>query len=222
MLLIQNIGAQEQLGSGRVIVDPNFVGAQSADIEFAFYSPINVPSGSVVTVTVPPEASLHEDEDITCRLQGIFTVSSRCASNGAREVTFVLPPGFTIIEKSFNSLIFGGAFFSPLSTRPTQPFGVKITDPDGTLILTDAGDLILNDLVAAAIQSSSTTQVNSVIVSKPTAIFVSLTTLNPIPTTGGVQLRLPKWNQMAADGVKQSYIVDESTLRAEIGNFEPL
>ena len=89
---------------------------------------------------------------------------------------------------------FRGAFFSPLSTKPTQSFQVQVINEDGDLLLQDAGDLILSDLVTAEIQDSYTTQVDSVIVSRPTAIFVSLTTLNPIPATGGVQLRLPKWN----------------------------
>ena len=36
-----------------------------------------------------------------------------------------------------------------------------------------------------------------------------MTTLNPIPATGGVQLRLPKWNTKAPVGIRESYLLDE-------------
>ncbi len=194
-IMISSSQAQKKLSSGRVIVSPNFVGAQSADLELAFYSPLNVPSLSTISVTVPQEeSSLSEGTNISCRLQGIFTVGSKCATDGPSKITFTLPSGFKIIEKSFNSLIFSGVFFSPLSTKPTQPFKVEIRDPSGAILMDDADDLVLDDLVAADIQGSFTSQINSVIVSKPTAVYVSLTTLNQIPITGGVQLRLPKWN----------------------------
>jgi hypothetical protein len=49
-----------------------------------------------------------------------------------------------------------------------------------------------------------------VIVSRPTAVFFTVTTLNPIPASGGVQLRLPKWNTKAPVGIRESYLLDET------------
>ena len=51
-------------------------------------------------------------------------------------------------------------------------------------------------------------------VSIPTAVFFSITTLNPITPGGGVQLFIPKWNQKAQPSVQDSYLIDESDFQA--------
>ena len=86
------------------------------------------------------------------------------------------------------------------------------------MLVQDAGDLIMADLDAAQIQAAAITQVNSVIVTQPTATYITLTTLNPIPATGGVQIRLPKWNSQAPAGIRESYLLDKAEFNTEDSN----
>ena len=51
---------------------------------------------------------------------------------------------------------------------------------------------------------------NSIVVGDPTAAYVTVTTTNQIPATGGVQLIFRKWNDKAGDGARLSYILAES------------
>ena len=48
-----------------------------------------------------------------------------------------------------------------------------------------------------------------------------MTTINPIPASGGVQLRLPKWNPEASFFSQESFIIDEITFDRE-GSQEAL
>ena len=50
---------------------------------------------------------------------------------------------------------------------------------------------------------------NTGIVARPTAVYFTITTLNPIPPTGGVQLRIPKWNPLAPIDSRESYLIDQ-------------
>lgn len=70
---------------------------------------------------------------------------------------------------------------------------------------------MLNDLVTANIQTATALQINSNIVADQTAVAFSVTTLNPVPATGGVRLRFPKWNPLAPAGVRESFITDPFT-----------
>ena len=77
--------------------------------------------------------------------------------------------------------------------------------------------MVLNDLEAAEMQAVTTSQINSVIVAESTGVSFKVTTLNPIPSTGGVRLRLPKWNTLAPKGVRESYLVDEIFMNSSSG-----
>jgi len=113
-------------------------------------------------------------------------------------------------------MIFRGVFYPPDNSEPTDPFKVKIIDTaTGSILVADNNDIILSDLVANKIQKVTVSQVNSVVVSKPTAVYFTVTSLNPIPASGGIQLRLPKWNPLAAQFVRESFIVDEQTFKKE-------
>ena len=68
----------------------------------------------------------------------------------------------------------------------------------------------------APIQEAAIAQVDSVVVSFPTAVYFSVTTLNPIPPGGGIQVILPAWNQGAPFGLGQSYIVDDDPGQTEV------
>ena len=46
-------------------------------------------------------------------------------------------------------------------------------------------------------------------VGAPTAVYFSVTTLNPVPSTGGLQIKFPKWNSKASALVRESFILDE-------------
>lgn len=50
---------------------------------------------------------------------------------------------------------------------------------------------------------------NTGIVARPSAVYFTITTLNPIPPTGGVQLRIPKWNPLAPIDSRESYLIDQ-------------
>ena len=75
----------------------------------------------------------------------------------------------------------------------------------------------LNDIEQAEMQKATTQQINSVIVAQPTGVAFSVTTLNPIPKTGGVRLRFPKWNPKAAAGVRESFIIDQVLINSSSG-----
>jgi len=110
------------------------------------------------------------------------------------------------------TLTFRGFFVAPLTTKPTDPFKLTIKEPGtGAVIVTDNNDIVLADLEPNEMQEVRTAQVNSVMVGSPTAVAVTVTTLNPIPATGGVQLRMPKWNPKAPTGLRESFLVDEVT-----------
>ena len=49
---------------------------------------------------------------------------------------------------------------------------------------------------------------NSGMVAAASAMYFTVTTLNPIPPEGGVQLCLPKWNPLAPLDSRESYIID--------------
>ena len=74
----------------------------------------------------------------------------------------------------------------------------------------DDGYFYLDDLVPNEMQSATISQVNSVTVGAPTAVSFSVTSLNPIPATGGVQIKLPKWNPNADELSRESYVLEES------------
>jgi len=130
--------------------------------------------------------------------------------------------GTPLYAQGFYDLTFRGVFFAPLSSTHTDPFKVEMTDPvTGDVLVVDSGKMVLSGLETAEIVSASTSQVNSVIVAKPTAVSFSVTTLNPIPASGGVQLRLPKWNPEASLNSRESFIIDEITFDRE-GSQEAL
>ena len=94
---------------------------------------------------------------------------------------------------------------------------MKITNKNGAVVLQDSEAMVLNDLVTAEMQAATTSQINSIIVAEPTGVSFRVTTLNPIPPTGGVRLRLPKWNPGAPVGVRESFLVDEIFINSSAG-----
>lgn len=118
------------------------------------------------------------------------------------------------------TLSFYSCFNAPSSTKATDPFKIEVTDTEGNIIATDDGNFILRTLNANTLNLSTTSQVNSVIVAEPTAVAFTINNKNPIPATGGVQIRMPKWNAKAAKDFRRSYVIDDFTFRASIGNGE--
>lgn len=119
-------------------------------------------------------------------------------------------------------LSFNECFNAPASNRASDPFKIEIMDTAGNIIATDDNSISLSTLVAAELFPSQTSQVNSVIVAEPTAVAFTITNRNPIPPSGGVQLRLPKWNAKAPKDFRESYLIDEITFNASIGNGEEI
>jgi hypothetical protein len=207
-----------------VISDPAVVGAQSATLTLSFRLPENIPPGGTIKVTVPPsEAKFDQGDEVPCQIKGAIDIIQTCATNGPQVISFVLPSiGVPLFADGFYDLTFKGVFYAPLSSNPTEPFKVEMSAPtSGEILVTDNGDMRLSGLETATIQSASTAQVNSVIVAKPTAVAFSVTTLNPIPESGGIQIRLPKWNPRANSRVRESFVLDDITFDRE-GSTETL
>ena len=99
--------AQSTLNQGRVISDPNTVGAQSATLTIAsLYMPMGAPPGSRIVVTVPDQASLKQESNIPCRYKGIFDITTVCATDSSQQISFVLPAGFQIYFRDTPDLSF--------------------------------------------------------------------------------------------------------------------
>lgn len=145
-----------------------------------------------------------------CQIKGIVDVSAICKTNGPREISLQLPSDVQLYMGSVSSVSFAGVFFAPLSTKSTDAFKIQIRDATGFLVAEDDGFFYLDDLVPNEMQSTTISQVNSVTVGAPTAVYFSITSLNPIPAAGGVQIKLPKWNPKADDLSRESYVLSET------------
>ena len=76
------------LNSERVEQRPNTVGAQSADLTIQFVTPVDIPYGSKILITVPNQARLEQAATIPCQIRGIYDFSGFCATSGVREIVF--------------------------------------------------------------------------------------------------------------------------------------
>jgi hypothetical protein len=143
-------------------------------------------------------------------MRGVYETNSKCYAEGADTLVFPVPedlqlPAFGTIELTFNSI-----FTAPRTTEATDPFEVIVYRKDGSTATTDSlTGFRLMGLEKAQIQSLSISQVNSEMVANPTAVFFSITTLNPITSGGGVQVFLPKWNTKAPFALQESYLIEE-------------
>ena len=102
------------------------------------------------------------------------------------EISFLLSDGLTILKDRSSILQFTGVFNAPLSTREIAPFKIVIKDKDNAVLAEDDGKIVLKNLQPNILQTSSISQVNSVTVGAPTAVYFTVTSLNPIPVDGGV------------------------------------
>ena len=107
--------------------------------------------------------------------------------------------------------IFPNIFWAPLTSTETDPFQVSLIAADGSVVAENSEDFVLFGLEPADLQQVSITQVDSARVSEETAVYFSVTTLNPIPAGGGVQVILPKWNAGAPLSLGVPYIVEDGS-----------
>ena len=142
-------------------------------------------------------------------------VSTLCATSGPREISFVMTDEVLLFAMSQTALRFRGVFNAPFSTQSTDSFKVVITDSAGAVLTEDDGALYLSGLEPNKLQKASITQVNSVTVGAPTAVYFSVTTLNPVPPQGGVQIKFPKWNPKASVLTRESYVLDEGAFNVD-------
>ena len=75
------------------------------------------------------------------------------------------------------------------------------------MLVVDNNKFVLFGLDPAEIQATSVSHVDSMTVGAPTAVYFTVTSRNPIPAQGGVQLIMPKWNTRAASSVQESYLM---------------
>ena len=110
------------------------------------------------------------------------------------------------------------AFNVPLSTQPTDSFIVNFISA-GSVVESQNSNIFLQNLEIAKIQAATVTQVTSSRVGNLTQAYFSVTTLNPIPPGGGLQVRFPKWNSMAPTALRESFVVppDEYDLAVQSG-----
>ena len=96
-----------------------------------------------------------------------------------------------------------------MTSAETDPFQVSLVAADGSVVAENEEDFVLFGLDPAELQEVTITQVDSVRVASETTVYFSVTTLNPIPAGGGVQVILPKWNEGAPFSLGVPYIVED-------------
>jgi len=80
-------------------------------------------------------------------------------------------------------------------------------NPSGKVLVVDNNKFILFGLDTAEMQAATISHADSMTVGAPTAVYFTVTSRNPIPAQGGVQLIFPKWNIKAASSIQESYLI---------------
>lgn len=114
---------------------------------------------------------------------------------------------FNLPASAATEVHFENAFNAPMSTAKPDSFGLSFFGSNGSLIEALTTGLFLEKLEVATLQSVSITQIDSGRVGDETQVLITVTTLNPIPAGGGLQLTMPKWNMMANPSLRDSFVI---------------
>ena len=101
----------------------------------AFILPSDIEGGSTIQVTVPESTRLEQGALTPCSLSGVYEVNQFCQTSSLQTISFVLPEEGFLIKDALNEITYSGVFFGPLSTKPTEPFEIKITSKEGDIVI---------------------------------------------------------------------------------------
>ena len=200
-------GTIAQINSPSISCSPAIVGTKLADLTVQFFTSVNVPIGSTIYVTAPPQASIQQGY-VQCAIAGFSDVAGLACTGQNQTLSF--PVLNSLQPNQQNVFTFRKAFNTPITSDPTDSFRIRVETPSFTL--TSSSDILLNLLSPNKLQSVTIVQKSdaSTVVGTLTNITFSVTTLNPIPAGGGLKIDLPKWNTAASGPALLSYISNVS------------